>query len=176
MKRTIVGLKWARELDGKPSYIPIGRSRGAKAFGVRYERELAKALPKGWLRGVWFEFEDLHGPGCCQVDFLYSDTFGATVLELKYTWNLAGQQELNQLYLPIVRRALGLQTNGIVVTKNLTPEARNSKICESLADANNTSGLAPVVWHWIGGAINKPSCRSSSLLTKPSLAYTIGLD
>lgn len=162
MKRVIVGLKWARELEKKPEGIPNGRSRGQKAYGVRYEKALAKAFSSA-RRGVWYEFEDKNGPGCCQVDFLLERASGLTIFECKYTWTEAGHLELEKLYLPVVQMARGKPTNGLVVVKNLVENMGNVRICGDLDLALASAGVnRRVVWHWLGANVPAgPSLRGS---------------
>ena len=147
-KKTIVGLKWAKVLDSRPKGIPVGKPRGAKAYGVRYERALASAAP--WLvRGTWFEFEDKNGPGLCQTDFLSSGA-PIVVLETKYTWTEDGHVELEKLYLPIVEAVWGGSPVGIVVSKNLTPRVPSRSICASFEEAIEIGRSRRSVLHWIG--------------------------
>lgn len=186
MKRTIVGLKWARRLEGKPTCIPTGRARGVKAFGIRYEKALAK-----WVkipidcRGVWFEFEDQNGKGYCQVDFLISIAIAPSlsyipvVLELKHTWTEEGHIELEKLYLPVVSMALRAPAIGVVVVKKLTVGMGKVRICESLEEVLvGWNGAKRSVWHWIGGVAAKPQSRRTGIGgangAKPPLAPTQG--
>ena len=150
MKRQIVGLKWARRLEKKPAGIPTGRARGVKAYGVRYERALAKALGACAAQGVWFEFEDLNGPGVCQADFLIRGSNDVwAVLEAKYSWTQAGHVELERLYCPVVTAALG-PCKGVLVCRNLLPEARGIPTFASLVEAVE-SDRPRVVFHWHEG-------------------------
>jgi hypothetical protein len=149
-KREISGLRWARRLDGKPSCIPSGRPRGAKAQGLRYERQLAKAFPS-FSHGVWFEFEDLNGHGYCQVDFLVEFPRIVSILEVKYTWTIEGHLQLERLYEPVVRAALAKFSEGIVVCKRLVPEViRGATVCPDFESARGV--LRRPVWHWLGEA------------------------
>ncbi len=153
MKRQVVGLKWARRLEGRPACIPQGRPRGAKALGIRYEKALGTVIGSRADRGVWFEFEDVHGRGYCQVDFLL-DGAGVmpVVLECKHTWTEDGHVELEKLYLPVVSMALGRAVTGLVVTKILVPGCRGVVVCSALHEALRAVGgwNSRVVWHWIG--------------------------
>jgi len=157
VKRIIVGLKSARRMESRPPGIPVGRPRGQKAFGIRYEKALAKwaGIPVE-NRGVWFEFEDKNGPGCCQVDFLVPFGAESIVLELKHTWTEDGHVELEKLYLPVVSLALGQPIRGVVVAKRLVPGMHG--VFGSLQEAA-MSGVKRPVWHWIGGTAPFPSHR-----------------
>jgi hypothetical protein len=95
--------------------------------------------------GIWFEFEDANGWGCCQVDGLVpGQRLG--VLEIKYTWTVQAFEELELLYLPVVQRALGQPVWGIQVCKVLTPLA--DRVCGSLGEAQNAAWRP--TWHCLG--------------------------
>lgn len=153
MTREIEGLLWSRACP-RPAGIPIGRPRGAKAAGLRYERALARALPAPRVHGQWFEFEDARGRGVCQTDLLLSVSRGGTivVLEVKYSWTAEGHQQLEKLYLPIVQKATGRQVIGIVVTRRLTESMpRDLVVCSTLAQAIAAASAGRrAVWHWLG--------------------------
>ena len=153
MKRQVVGLKWAARLVERPGCISIGRARGIKALGVRYEKAFEKWIGPGEAtRGVWFEFEDKNGHGYCQVDFLIRGEGEVFVLELKHTWNEGAHVELEKLYLPVVGEALGQAPLGVVVVKRLVPWMPHVAICEGLDEALAAARRGRrAVLHWIGG-------------------------
>ena len=142
-KRQVNGLLWARRCE-RPACVPIGRPRGAKAAGVRYERALARAL--GGTPGQWFEFEDTFGRGYCQVDLLLERGEALVVVEAKYTWTREAHSELAGLYLPVVAMALGRTPIGVVACKVLVP-GMPYKASGNLGDC--IAGRAGV-FHWIG--------------------------
>lgn len=148
--RTIRGLKWARALPARPSCIPQGRPRGAKAQGLRYERALAAMLPAA-RHGQWFEFEDLGGRGYCQVDLLLDRPEGGLlILEAKYTWTFEGHQQIEGLYVPVVERAWGMRAKGVVVAKRLVPGVVGvAKVVGTLEEASAWAS-GRVVLHWLG--------------------------
>ena len=148
--RVVEGLWLARPCD-RPKSIPHGRARGAKAQGLRYERGLAKAL-SSWQHGQWFEFRDRNGPGWCQPDFIRLDLANVAVLECKYTWTTEGHSQIEQLYRPVLERALALPVIGVVVCKVLRPGMpKDIAVAPSLASALELAvGGRRVVWHWIG--------------------------
>ena len=127
MSRRVKGLRFARELRTRPSCIPLGRARGPKALGVRYEKAFAKMLPEA-EHGHWFEYLDDEGRHFCQVDFIWQipSTLALVVLETKYTWVAEGHEQIEFLYAPVVQLARQLQVRpgGVVVCKSLTPETR----------------------------------------------------
>ena len=151
--RVIQGLRTASVLLERPSCIPKGRARGKKAAGLRYERELAKALPKA-RHGQWFQFEDLRGPGWCQVDLLLEEGGVWLILEAKYTWTQVGHNQIQLLYKPVIERATGQLAVGVVVCKVLTQETPKGWVCRGLEEARSRAlcGL-PTVLHWIGSGL-----------------------
>jgi hypothetical protein len=159
-KRVISGLRWAKALADRPSCIPVGRARGVKAFGVRYERAVGKQFPRE-ARGRWFEYEDRNGLGYCQVDLLLGQLGRLIVVEAKYTWTLAGHEELETLYLPVVEKAFGLGVCGVVVSRNLTRETLSfATVFHSIETAAMTSAKR-AVWHWMGDTAVQPRNRTN---------------
>lgn len=147
--RVVRGLKWARALAQRPSFIPLARPRGAKGAGLRYERSLGKMLPKSWLAGQWWEFEDAEGLGVCQTDFWWTGLMQTgLVLEVKYTWVPEAETQLTKLYIPVMELALGRSIRGIVVCRTLTREAprAHGRLADAIAA---TLGAKPPVWHWL---------------------------
>lgn len=159
MKRTINRLKWAKALSERPSCIPLGRPRGVKGLGLRYERSLARALPAA-LPGQWFEFEDSAGRGFCQTDLLLPYNGKIGVLEVKLSYTREAEDELRGLYVPVVRKALGREVFGLVVCKNLRPGAPGvrGELVQALEEA---AGGLLVTWHWLGN--HQPMSRALSL-------------
>jgi len=146
-------LEWAQKAE-RPPGMPIGRPRGAKAVGVRYEKALAKALP-GMVHGQWWNFRDRNGNGYCQTDFVLDREDFALVLEAKYTWVLAGHTQLRDLYIPVVGRALAKPVFGIVVCRNLIPGMPDVvRVTDSQTEAARLASQREyVVLHWsrLGG-------------------------
>lgn len=145
--RKITGLKWARPCS-RPNSIPVGRPRGAKAAGLRYERALASAVPNA-THGQWFEFEDANGRGHCQPDLILFFDSIVIVLESKYTWTLAGHRQIEELYIPVLQEVYRRKVYGGVVCKVLTP------ICDARISSDLETFIAEIkfgraVLHWIG--------------------------
>lgn len=156
--RVIRALEWARPV-ARPICIPKRRPRGAKGLGLRYERELGKALGPGWQAGQWFEFMDQNGHGYCQVDFLQRTSFGTAVLEAKLTWLPEAHLQLEQLYRPVVERCWGLPMVGVVVAKRLVPGTK-AAIAQTLPSALEAArSCRAVVLHWSGKAALWPGPR-----------------
>lgn len=149
MKREVKGLKWAERLRAKPLGIPVGRPRGVKAFGLRYERAIEKELGEA-QRGVWFAFEDRNGPGWCQMDFLLAWGGRSLILEAKNTWVEEGHWELERLYLPIAEGAGLPRPLGVVICKNLVLGMRGVRVSDNIAEAMKGAESARSVLHWIG--------------------------
>lgn len=152
--RVVSGLKWAKALDGRPRGIPIGRARGAKRHGVKYERDFAKAVgPSAW-HGKWFEFVDSNGHGHCQPDFLMRVGDSIVILECKYSYVAEARSQLTRLYKPVVEAAFGAKAVGITVCKNLTSQMPNTKVTSDLGEAVRlalTRDSREIVLHWLAG-------------------------
>lgn len=149
-QRTAHGVYFAQRLDFRPPAIPIGRPRGAKAAGIRYEKALGKALGQMAQHGPWFQFKDKNGLGHCQPDYLIELQSLVVILECKYTWTIAAYVQIEALYAPVVSFALGKPVIGLQVCKRLIPEAQKySKITGMLGNglilANSGSR---VTLHW----------------------------
>lgn len=128
--RVIDGLRWAQ----MPKHKPPGclgvskRLRGAKAEGRRFENNVVKML-KAWEQvgqlpanlqaGQWFEFEDKHGHGYCQPDILLYDREKIVILECKLTQTDVAFEQMEELYVPVLQRAFGLEVFTVQVCKNL---------------------------------------------------------
>lgn len=157
--RVIRRLQYAKPLKERPSCIPLARPRGAKAAGLRYERQLAKHLPES-AHGVWFEYCDDYGRGYCQPDLLFSflPNFIA-ILEVKYTLVLDAFAKLNDLYIPIISHAMKAPACGVIVVRNLTPGIQD--VCHDLAEAAAISYETsyPTILHWRGQPL-LPNSRS----------------
>lgn len=141
----------------RPAFIPVGRPRGAKAAGIRYER-LFKSYLSTANHGQWFEYETIDGQThYCQTDALVSFLPDLMlVLELKYTLVPDAAIKLRGLYIPVVTTAMGLTTYGAVVSRNLTPNP--GPLAYSLTEALTLArtGLIPTL-HWVGQPLSPTS-------------------
>lgn len=147
-RRISTVLHYARTC-ARPPCIPITRPRGAKGAGLRFERAIARALP-GATRGQWFEFEDFYGHGYCQTDFLWDTGKSIIVVESKLTDTPAAPAQLRELYIPVVERAFGKRTYGLIIVKNLMAETDKRLVCDSVAIAvTRLDACIPIV-HWLG--------------------------
>lgn len=156
--RIIQGLRWVKRLPSRPDCIPASRPRGAKAAGLRFERELAKALPTS-IHAAWFEFEDRNGPGYCQTDIIHilHPNFAA-VIEVKYTLVPGAHSKLLNLYIPIVSLAFDTEAVGVVAVKNLDPRYRRGRIYTDLPSAAQAAAANsyPALLQWSGQALLPP--------------------
>lgn len=159
MIRQIRGLEFARPAR-RPAGLPIGRPRGAKLAGLRYERGLAAEMPEA-RHGQWFEYRDEAGPGVCQTDLLLGRDGRCLVLEVKYTWTIEGHRQLEWLYLPVVSAAIARPTLGVVVCRRLVEGMAGVKVARSLDEAFEAAAAGKrTAWHWLGprsGLISAPA-------------------
>lgn len=149
--RAIDGLKFAVTCS-KPPHVGISRPRGAKAHGVRYERQCAKNLPDA-RHGQWFQFIDRNGHGTCQTDLLIEFPELVVVLEAKYTWTPEGHFQVERLYQPVVERAFGKPVRGFVICRALRDEREMSgvMVVHRFSEAIVWSERKRVALHWLGG-------------------------
>jgi hypothetical protein len=154
----VVDLRWARMLEGRPTFIPASRAgKGAKGEGLRYERGLAKGLGQRFRYGIWWEYGDLKGKRYCQTDFFGRAKDWIVLLESKLTWTLEAEEQLHGMYVPIVAYALQVprtQVLPIVVCKYLTGETVRpieSSLKGSIQAAMQVGADMCVVWHHMGG-------------------------
>lgn len=136
--------------------LPPTVSKRARS-GVLYERAFAHALflarPPGATinRNPWFAYQDARAREetkfCCPdvIAFSPEDEF-VTVFEVKRTWIPEAALKLQELYLPVVSRALGIPAVGVVVCKNLVPEAPRPATTISLSMLKRPN---PGLYHWI---------------------------
>ena len=135
----------------RPTCIPKSRPRGTRAVGLRYERSLGKCLPLA-EHGPWFEFVDKNGAGWCQPDYILSfrPRF-MVVLECKLSWTFDAIEQLDDLYRPVVEKAFGIPSIGVVVTKNLANFPGYWKVRPTLEAAIQAARADQIsVWHWLG--------------------------
>jgi len=158
--RRINGIKWAKQLAGRPGCIPeVKRATGARAQGLRYEKDLEKGLATRFERGAWWEFEDREGKGYCQTDFWAGAREWVIILEVKLSWCEEAEDQLFGLYCPVLSKALDVPWKRllpVVVCRNLT-RGLDRPIASSLQEAlravrraDNWITGAPV-WHHVGG-------------------------
>lgn len=154
--RVISGLQWTRLLEGRPKYIPVGRPRGSKLYGLKYESAFGSKIEylfgpiANVLRGRWFEFADANGPGCCQPDVIVPFEKYIVVCECKLTETAAGRDQINLLYRPILEAHYKMPVRGVVVTRHLTRETNRSVVVDSMEEAIRLSNSVIPTLHWLG--------------------------
>lgn len=156
--RVVSGLKWAR-----PSENPWGKQirRGVRYRGLKFQRDLAKALPQA-SADRWFEFCDARGPGHCSPDLLLDIHSHIVVIECKLTdWNSA-ERQLSHLYLPVVSLALGKPTIGIIAAKQLSYKTDTTKLCDSLSIAIKQAFRTIPILHVPFPCLGHPSLQLQS--------------
>lgn len=141
----------AHKLSEKPSCIPTGRPRGARAAGIRYEKAFGKAIGQAAEHGPWFQFKDLNGNGYCQPDYLIELEHLVVILECKYTWTAQAYAQMELLYIPVLKVALGKPVIGLQVCKRLLPEATlKTKIVGMLGNGLILANQGQrVTLHWL---------------------------
>lgn len=161
--RVISGLLSSWRLESRPPCIPIGRPRGVKAAGMRYQRLFEKALltefpSHGVTVAPWFEFRDVNGRGYCQPDAIVYDihTDAWVIIECKLTDYEGARRQMDELYVPVVKKALGEVSGRLVVLRNVTNvTAAPRLIFEDFRLAfsqarSEPPEVFPPVFHWLG--------------------------
>lgn len=175
-QRTAKGVYFAQRLAHRPPAIPIGRPRGAKLAGVRYERAFGKALGQLAQHGPWFQFRDMNGIGHCQPDFIIELPSLVVILECKYTWTLAAFVQMEALYAPVLSFALGKPVIGLQVCKRLLPEAQKSgKIVSMLGNGlilANSGARVTLHWQENTPVMLRPSQDQLSVLSTRTTAQS----
>src|SRR5215469_3341485 len=137
-----------------PDRVHKSRASNSRGYiGLKYERsvvrELARVLPRSMKieHNPWFFYTDDGTNGACSPDVLIHDNeFGYVIVaEVKNTWVSVALPKLNQLYCPVVAKALNRPTKPIVIVKNLIPGAPRPQASLSFALVSEEPLL-----QWIG--------------------------
>lgn len=148
--RDIVNLQYAA-MCLHPAHIPKSRPKGVRAAGLRYEKALAAAIPQA-IRGQWFEFRDLNGPGHCQTDLLIVGKKRVVVIESKLTEVDQGRDQIKNLYFPVVQMVWpDKKPLGIVAVRHLSKEQRLDLVETSLKSAIERAEICGEIpsLHWL---------------------------
>lgn len=84
-----------------------------------------KSLPAKQYNGLWLEFEDESGFGFCQPDVVLVGEDRVVVVECKLTQTDQAEDQLELLYMPIVRLLFGLPVFGVQICRNQYQRPRN---------------------------------------------------
>jgi hypothetical protein len=148
----------AQALTSRPDHIPHPRLRGVKAQGQRYEKLVGKKLLSPIARqtnhelrsSTWFEFVDGSGRGHCEVDYLLFTPTSIYVFEVKLTQTPRGLSQLQELYLPVVRKVFSLvPVYGVMICKTLWTEPANLATSWEEVQAHVYQEEL-LTWHWLG--------------------------
>lgn len=157
--RIIKDLQWAIPCP-RPKCIPRGRPRGSKKQGLLYEQKLAEELGGAWTHGAWYEFEDRHGHGYCQVDFVRRTADVTVVLEAKLTWLPEAHTQIEWLYKPILEACFHKPVVGVVIARRLVPGI-TAAIAHTLPSALEAArSCSKIVLHWSGKTSLYPGPRT----------------
>lgn len=96
-----------------PPFLSTRKATGARQAGLRYERKITDILltqyGARYLPSPWFIFQSDNGPRWCQPDGLLFDIQAGRiwVIEVKHSITDRAWWWLNDLYVPVVRKAFG---------------------------------------------------------------------
>lgn len=137
-----------------PRSLPRPANAAARS-GLVFERKFAAALadslppPINLERNPWFEYRDSKVQGllcCCPDILLFDEECGFyIVIEVKQTWTALALEKLNNVYCPVLRRALDAPIKPLVAVKNLTPQAPRPQSTVTFALLSNQ----PLI-QWLG--------------------------
>jgi hypothetical protein len=161
--REVFRLKWARLAYSNP--WPKSRATGAKREGLKYEKEVGKALPQA-RANVWVEFCDDNGPGFCCPDYVLKVNGALVIIECKLTDCADAYTQLSHLYLPVFEMLTGAKPHGIVVCRNLS--RRSALPVHSIREALESDVKRPLHWMGWGDLIGWEFPTYSSLITLKS--------
>lgn len=123
------GIKSARILDSRPSFIRSKRVTGAYRRGIVYERKAldrleseVSSIPESvFLRSPWIEYIDDNGKHWCQPDAVGWSARSAPagfVWEVKYKHCAEAWFQIWRLYIPVLERIYpSIKWQGIEVVK-----------------------------------------------------------
>lgn len=144
-------------LAKRPNCIPLSRPRkGAKVYGLRYEKALADAVrlvyPRA-LHGQWIAYRRSDEPQrvrYCQPDVIVPFADRIVVLECKLTETEEGREQITQLYIPALNAITKKSVYGIVVARHLTRETRPETVVRGLDLALIACASCIPTLHWLG--------------------------
>jgi hypothetical protein len=130
----------------QPAWVRRSRPTGAKAAGLRFERALARALPRA-VHGQWFHYLGQDGPAWCQTDLLLIGAKTVVVIEAKLGDYAGAQMQLGGLYLPVLAAAYPTKAiKGLIVLKHLSQVPEGTIVYETIAAALAGDVEGPVHW------------------------------
>lgn len=124
--RRVDGLEEAARCVSPPRAPPrVKGRRGAKGFGLRFERQVQNyltGLPDyGFEASPWFRYRDRNGLGNCQPDGLMHFPDFVVIVEVKASHTIAAYQQLALLYGPVVSLALKKPAMLLEITRHHDP-------------------------------------------------------
>ena len=140
-------------------HLPRPATEVARA-GIRFENKVLSALQLNMDKNIylernpWFGYVTSDGEGkiCCpDILIWHPRTDGwITVVEVKQTWVPAAFPKLQEIYCPVVEKALKIRTCPLIIVRHLTPDS--PKPSSSIIAALKTP--TPLI-QWLGrGPIN----------------------
>lgn len=138
-----------------PRALPISARSQAK-LGLAYERKFIKTLKEspgrppsvGIEHNPWMSYRDASGTTqfCCPDGLIIDSKFEfILVLEIKLTWTPEATVKLQELYCPVVARALGVPAKGLVICRNLLPDSPRPQSSLTFAAMSATP-----LYQWLG--------------------------
>ena len=152
---------------------PVSRSRGAKAAGRAYERNVAHALRQELgppvRHGLWLEYEDDDGVRYAQPDILIVEPKLVLVLESKRTSKEEAFFKLKHLYVPLASKFFQRPAYGIQVCQNLVGKQYRDTdwhVFGALEEAKRAAlfGIQSIIWHFPNPLAIRTALRAACVL------------
>lgn len=148
--RVVKNLHWAERSTTNPWPEPK-RLRGTKARGLSYQRKVGHELRRclgSISAGHWFRYHDSNGVCFAQPDFYRECPRVVLVFEAKLTQCRAGEEQIRELYRPLLERVYDKPVVGVLVCKNLIYQPEH--LIEGPEAALWTTRQEILTWHWLG--------------------------
>lgn len=115
-------------------------------MGKALKRLIAKHnLPVELVSHQWFEYEDINGYGCCQIDHMLICPGFIILLECKLTYNPGAEGQMYNLYVPVLAEVYGCPVVCVQAFKNVSRQIANriDNLKALVMQPRNN-----VVWNW----------------------------
>lgn len=114
-----------------PGIANTSKMRGSRRAGISFERKVGERLNSLFHEGawgdVWIGYESSKKTSYCSPDFIVIDVILGliTVVECKLTHTDDAYYQLNNLYIPVVKKLFpGFEVRGVEVCKNFDRSTR----------------------------------------------------
>lgn len=132
---------------------PLPKADGMKAIGLRYERQVIRALCARNIiheHNPWFEYtttENMAVHVAVPDAMLFLDKDSVIVAEIKLKFVPDAMTKLEEIYCPIVSKHMGKPVRPLIIVKSLTLDTPSHS--DSISEALKCQYP---IYHWLGHA------------------------